>query len=160
MTLCLFGSWPLRETILLLIIIWTNSEKCILKWHLQNVVSYIEQEVHSSYFIINNICLFPNRYERFDAKFRGVCLLIRRLIGYWNGPQAVIALDIHYSDVIMCAMAHQITSLTIVYSNVYSGTDQRKHQISASLAFVVTGEFPAQIASNAENVSIWWRHHS
>ena len=23
----------------------------------------------------------------------------------------------------------------------------------------VTGEFPAQIASNAENVSIWWRHH-
>ena len=23
----------------------------------------------------------------------------------------------------------------------------------------VTGEFPAQMASNAENVSIWWRHH-
>ena len=21
------------------------------------------------------------------------------------------------------------------------------------------GEFPAQMASNAENVSIWWRHH-
>ena len=40
------------------------------------------------------------------------------------------------------------------------GADQRKHQSSASLAFVpVTGEFPAQMASNAENVSIWWRHH-
>ena len=24
----------------------------------------------------------------------------------------------------------------------------------------VTGEFPAQMASNAENVSIWWRHHA
>ena len=24
---------------------------------------------------------------------------------------------------------------------------------------LVTGEFPAQMASNAENVSIWWRHH-
>ena len=24
----------------------------------------------------------------------------------------------------------------------------------------VTGELPAQIANNAENVSIWWRHHS
>ena len=24
----------------------------------------------------------------------------------------------------------------------------------------VTGEFPAQKASNAENVSIWWRHHA
>ena len=23
-----------------------------------------------------------------------------------------------------------------------------------------TGEFPAQMASNAENVSIWWRHHA
>ena len=22
-----------------------------------------------------------------------------------------------------------------------------------------TGEFPAQMASNAENASIWWRHH-
>ena len=36
----------------------------------------------------------------------------------------------------MGVMASQITSLTIVYSIIYSGTDQRKHQISASLAFV------------------------
>ena len=37
---------------------------------------------------------------------------------------------------IMGAIASQITSLTIVYSAVYSDTDQRKHQSSASLAFV------------------------
>ena len=30
---------------------------------------------------------------------------------------------------------------------------------SALLVFVMTGEFPTQMASNAENVSIWWRHH-
>ena len=42
----------------------------------------------------------------------------------------------HYNDVIMSAMASQITSLTIVYSTVYSGADQRKYQSSASLAFV------------------------
>ena len=36
----------------------------------------------------------------------------------------------------MSFMASQITSLTIVYSTVYSGADQRKHQSSASLAFV------------------------
>ena len=36
----------------------------------------------------------------------------------------------------MIAMASQITSLTIVYSVVYSGTDERKHQSSATLAFV------------------------
>ena len=41
----------------------------------------------------------------------------------------------HYNDVIMSSMASKITSLTIVYSAVYSGADQRKHQSSASLAF-------------------------
>ena len=42
----------------------------------------------------------------------------------------------HYDDVIMGAIASQITTLTIVYSTVYSGADQSKHQSSASLAFV------------------------
>ena len=42
----------------------------------------------------------------------------------------------HYCDVIMGAVASQITSLTIVYSTVYSDADQRKHHSSASLAFV------------------------
>ena len=62
----------------------------------------------------------------------------------------------------MSVMASQITSLTIVYSTVCS--DQRKHQSSTLLAFcagnsAVTGESPAQRASDVENVSIWWRHH-
>ena len=42
----------------------------------------------------------------------------------------------HWTDVIMGAMASQITSLTIVYSTLYSGADQRQHQSSLSLAFV------------------------
>ena len=42
----------------------------------------------------------------------------------------------HYIDVIMSAMTCQITTLTVVYSTVYSDTDQRKHHSSASLAFV------------------------
>ena len=54
----------------------------------------------------------------------------------------------------MGKMASQITSLTIVYSTLYSDADQRKNQSPPSLAFV-----PAQKASDAENVSIWWRHH-
>ena len=33
-------------------------------------------------------------------------------------------------------MASQITNFTIVYTTVYSGADQRKHQSSTSLAFV------------------------
>ena len=45
-------------------------------------------------------------------------------------------IQLHYNDVIMTDMASQITRLAIVYSTVYSGADQRKHQSSASLAFV------------------------
>ena len=42
----------------------------------------------------------------------------------------------HYDDVIMGEIASLITSLTIVYSTVYSDADQGKHQSSASLDFV------------------------
>ena len=42
----------------------------------------------------------------------------------------------HCGDVIKGAIASQITSLIIVYSTVYSDADQRKHQSSASRAFV------------------------
>ena len=70
----------------------------------------------------------------------------------------------HYYDVLMGAMASQITSLTIVYSTIYSGADQKKtSKLHVTVLHVgnspVTGEFAAQMASNAENVSIWWRHH-
>ena len=43
---------------------------------------------------------------------------------------------LRYTDVIVGAIASQIISLTIVYSTVYSDAYQRKHQSSASLAFV------------------------
>ena len=53
-------------------------------------------------------------------------------ICYEEGPSS----QSHYDDVIMGSVASQITSLTIVYSAVYSGANQRKQQSSASLAFV------------------------
>ena len=52
------------------------------------------------------------------------------------GRSAIRMIIVHYSDVIMGAMASQITGLTVVHSTVYSGVDQRKHQSFASLAFV------------------------
>ena len=42
----------------------------------------------------------------------------------------------HYSDVIMGAMASQITGVSIVYSIFCSGADQRKHQSFALQDFV------------------------
>ena len=76
------------------------------------------------------------------------------------------SIEIHcnrYSGVIMGAMASQITGVSIC-SSVGSGADQRKHQSSASLAFVRwihrwPVNFPAHNASNAGYVFIWWRHH-
>ena len=47
-----------------------------------------------------------------------------------------ISTPYHYNDAIMGTIASQITSLTIVFSIVYSDTDHRKHQSSTSLAFV------------------------
>ena len=42
----------------------------------------------------------------------------------------------HYSSVMISAMASQITGVSSVYSTICSVADQRKHQSSASLAFV------------------------
>ena len=62
-----------------------------------------------------------------------------RNVSTFIGEDCILVLwmsSLHYSDVIMGTIASQITSLTIVYSTVYSDADLRKHQSSASLAFV------------------------
>ena len=70
---------------------------------------------------------------------------------------------LHHTDVIMTTMASQITSLAVVYSTAYSDADQWNIKAPRHWPlcgeFTGTGEFPAQRASYAENVSIWWRHH-
>ena len=55
----------------------------------------------------------------------------------------------------MSAMVSQITGISIDCSTVCSA-DQRRHQSSASLAFV--RGIHRWLASNVANVSIWWRH--
>ena len=74
-----------------------------------------------------------------------LCQLIYNYIRPWKYFMSLIWIwavssciwkDEHYGDVIMTMLAFQITSLTVVYSIVYWGVNQRKHQSSASLAFV------------------------
>ena len=73
------------------------------------------------------------------------------------------SLMLHYNDVIMSVVASQITSASIVCSTVGSGGDQEN--INAPRHWPLCTEYtgdrwiPAHKASNAENVSIWWRHH-
>ena len=69
----------------------------------------------------------------------------------------------HYRDVIMSAMASQITGVPIVYSAVCSGRSKKTSKLRVTGLCKgnspVTDEFHAQRASNTKNVSIWWRHH-
>ena len=79
-------------------------------------------------------------------------------------PLLAARLQFHYNDVIMGVIAPHITSLTIVLLNRLF---RRRSKKTSKLRFTglcvgnspETGEFPAQMASNAKNVSIWWRHH-
>ena len=70
----------------------------------------------------------------------------------------------HYGDVIMGAMASQITSWRLFTQSFIQA--QIKENIKAPRHWPLcagnspgTGQFPAQMASNEENVFIWWRHH-
>ena len=101
-------------------------------------------------------CRSQNECPMLKLKWNHASLI--DLVRYRRWVLKVRSLCRHYNDVIMTAMASQITGLTIVCSTVYSRRRTREHQSSASGNSPMTGEFPAQRASNPENVSIWWRH--
>ena len=113
---------------------------------------------HDTYLVKNISYRLLRHRWRPQYPIRHVVVCLARNTGCTRGLLAMCcpcgaSLKNHYSDVIMSTMASQITRLTIVYSTVYSGADKKKHQSSASLAFVW------RIPRWAETVSIWWRHH-
>ena len=73
----------------------------------------------------------PDVYSIYHKTYSQVCYAL-----LCSGDISNSWISVHYSDVIMSTLTSQITSLMIVYSAVYSGADQRKHQSSASLAFM------------------------
>ena len=93
--------------------------------------------------ICDDICMYNSssyavwfRFAYIPSLFSGVDVLLD--IQY-HGHRSYLKFYFkfqHYDDVIMGTIASQITSLTSVYSTVYSDADQSKHQSSASLAFV------------------------
>ena len=92
--------------------------------------------------LMMHICLIRLRWNNFSFTVDMFC------------PAPTISLQWR----LMSVMASQITSLTIVYSTVYSGAGQRNHQSSASLAFV-RGIHRWPVNNNTEIASICWRHH-
>ena len=91
----------------------------IVNWTLKN-------KIHWNLNSNTNIFIHENAFENIVCEIAAILSK-----GRWVNSSSH-----HYDDVIMSTMASQITSLTVVYSPVYSDTDQRKHQSSASLAFV------------------------
>ena len=122
-------------------------------FHAMSGCKIMSNSLHCSFIITRSI--FSRTVKRAFISVSSDCV-VTLPIARWSWKFCVF----HYSDVIMSTMASQITSLTFVCSTVYSGADKRKHQSSASPGnSPVTDEFPAQRASNAENASIWRRHH-
>ena len=120
--------------------------------------------------------MWTPRWDRSWQDWAGLCswelsvldfifIVLGRVKNVWFRPfthsVVTVVYGNHYSDAIMSTVAFQITGVSIVCSAVCSGADQREHQSSASLAFVrgIPSGFLSQRDSNAENVSLWWRHH-
>ena len=70
-----------------------------------------------------------------------------------------IAQNIHYNDVIMSAVAFKSPASRLFIQLFFEAQIQENIPGLYTGNSPVTGEFPAQMASNAENVSIWWRLH-
>ena len=86
---------------------------------------------------------------------------IRLIPSQWFG----VLVDVwnHYSDVIIGAMASPVTASHCLLNRLFRRRSKKtsKLRITGPCAgnSPVTGEFPAQMANSAENVSICWRHH-
>ena len=87
--------------------------------------------LHHSPLIEKHFEMMVCKFHRVECGFSGVKLYLKTC-WYIN----TYAFQCHYDGATMSLMASQITSLTVVYSTVYSDADQRKHQSSVSLAFV------------------------
>ena len=114
--------WKFHSALIQVIVKWwlwniAHSTTTVLSCHVQNSVAiwYHYMELHSSQFSI-------------ELELRQKIAREFNLAPQW--PMT----SVHYTDVIMGAMAYQITSVLIVYSAVCSSTNQRKHHSSASLA--------------------------
>ena len=103
-----------------------------ISWHRRcgfiatQIYSTRQIKLHCSTWTTMNKCTVYILWRSSYVTYVTYCIMVT--CNYWKN---------HYRDFIMTTMASQITSFTIVYSIVYSGADQIKHQSFASLAFVM-----------------------
>ena len=148
---------------------WIYCDKCrgIGFWYSISLTQYMTDIISSTVFV------FIWHFRGFSGLhlyilaicFASIVMVTSTMINLWGDlpPPPLLSRANPYSDVFMSSMAYQITSLTIVYSIVYSGADDRKRKISASLAFVrrihrwtVNSPHKGPVT---RNVFIWWCQH-
>ena len=112
------------------IVNWTRRNN--LQWILIKIQNFSFTKMHLKISSTKWRPLCPGEDESINNCRRSYEMIGSNL----RSAAAKMVQDDHYNDVIMGVMASQIASLAIVYSCVYSDADQRKHQSSASLAFV------------------------
>ena len=121
-------------------IIWTDIEQIMLQlWVYSATISWLYHFL-SCILVHCSVVSLCNSFGNAAATARTTDNELHGYLTTWEGTRIIARVTSwhrhHYSDVMMSVMAYHITSLTIVYSTVYSGADQRKHQSSVSLAFV------------------------
>ena len=123
---------------------------CMLSREFNSFISFGTHKMRKRYFssngesfsvnLLNPSCIengvFQKKKSHYHCDWYPGSLRRRQQIISSHGSDYFFSWGDHYNDVIMGTIASHITSLTIVYSIVYSDADQRKHQSSASLAFV------------------------
>ena len=120
--------------------LWINMFYCIQRmWQLQP----IQEKQNKTLNIVYGLYYVIYLINKHPVLFLFVCIGFRvsQITKHWlclptSYTCAINMHCCHYNDVIMGTIASQVTSLPIVFSTVYSDADQRKHQSSASLAFV------------------------
>ena len=105
-------------------------------------VKFVSQK-YLIYFV--NLCLWVTHYSK---QYGLIVFETQKVVSY------------QCSDVIMSALASQVNGVSIVCSTICS-KKASKHRVTGLCEEnrPVTDGFPSQRASNAENASIWWRHH-
>ena len=114
-------------------------------------------------FKMLTICIFS--HNRRNKPWKKLCWYLRKRLR-WLTTFGVTKVNIHYSNVIIGAVASQIINHRI-HDCLLNRLFRRRSTNISKLRVTglcegnspVTGEFPSQRASNTVNGSIWWRHH-
>ena len=132
----------------------------IFNWNLRNKLQWNSNRN-------SNIFIRKNAFENIVHENGGHLVSSSMCLSHQRYPLPILRNEptFHYIDVIMSAMASQKPQPhDCLFNCLLRCTSKKTSKLHVTGLVcagnsLVTCEFPAQRDSNAENVSIWWRHH-